>query len=99
MGLERSQLMPYITLSHGFAGGSVILEGMIELVVSFGKNPTKVTSIVQFIVVDQPSAYNSVLGRLTLYAIKGRNFCLSLYFEVSYEGWHRSSSRKSERGL
>ncbi|KAH9751207.1 Ribonuclease H [Citrus sinensis] len=70
MGLERSQLMPYTTPLHGFAGGSVIPEGMIELAVSFGKTPTKVTSMVRFIVVDQPSAYNSVLGRPTLYAIK-----------------------------
>ena len=62
IGLERSQLMPYTTPLHGFAGESVIPEGMIELVVSFGKTPTKVTSMVQFIVVDQPSAYNSVLG-------------------------------------
>ena len=62
MGLERSQLMPYTTQLHGFAGGSVIPEGMIELAVSFGKTPTKVTSMVRFIVVDQPSAYNSVLG-------------------------------------
>ena len=37
---------------------------------SFGKSPTKVTIMVNFIVVDQPSSYNVVLGRPTLYALK-----------------------------
>ena len=70
MGLERSQLKPYTTPLHGFAEGSVVPEGVIELTVSFGKSPTKVTTMVNFIVVDQPSSYNVVLGRPTLYALK-----------------------------
>lgn len=37
---------------------------------SFVKSSTKVTIIVNFIVVDQPSFYDTILGRSTLYAIK-----------------------------
>ena len=70
MGIERSQLKPYTTPLHGFAGGSVILEGVIELILSFEKIPTKVTTMVNFIVLNQPSSYNVVLGRPTLYALK-----------------------------
>lgn len=63
MGLERSQLKPYTTLLHGFVGGSVVPEGVIKFTVSFEKRLTKVTVMVNFIMVDQPSSYNAVLRR------------------------------------
>lgn len=68
--MERSRLKLYNTPLHKFAEGSAVTEGVIELIMSFGKNPVKVTTIVNFIIVDQPSFYNAVLGRPTLYAIK-----------------------------
>ncbi|XP_024037019.1 uncharacterized protein LOC127898886 [Citrus sinensis] len=70
MGLERSQLKPYTTPLHGFARGSVVLEGVIELTVSFEKSPTKVATMVNFNVVYQRSSYNTILERPTLYALK-----------------------------
>ena len=97
MGLERSQLKPYTTSLHGFAGGSVVPEGVIELLLSFRKSPTKVTTIVNFIVVDQSSSYNVVLGRLTLYAIKGTTsiYHYALKFQLKLElGLYKESKKK-----
>lgn len=70
MGLEISQLKPYTTPVHRFIGGSIVPEGVIGFTMSFEKSPTKVTTIVNSIIVDQPSSYNDVLRSLTLYTIK-----------------------------
>ena len=97
MRLERSRVKPYTTPFHGLAGGSVVPEGVIELLLSFRKSPTKVTTIVNFIVVDQSSSYNVVLGRLTLYAIKGTTsiYHYALKFQLKLElGLYKESKKK-----
>lgn len=50
--LERLRLKPYATPLHGFVRGSIVSKGVIKITVSFGKSPTKVTTIVNFIIVD-----------------------------------------------
>ena len=55
---------------QGFAGNEVILLGQITLKVTFGTAPCIALVDVNFIVVDNPSVYNIIIGRETLHAIR-----------------------------
>lgn len=44
--------------------------GSITLLVTLGEEPAHLIAMVDFIVVDRPSSYNVILGRLFLMAIK-----------------------------
>ena len=98
MRLEISRVKPYTTPLYGFAGGSVVPEGVIEFTVSFGKSPTKVTTMVNFIMVDQSSSYNVVLGRLTLYVIKATTsiYHYALKFQLKLELRLYKESKKKQ---
>ncbi|GMN62259.1 hypothetical protein TIFTF001_031341 [Ficus carica] len=63
-------LTPIQTPLYGFAGDCVRATGTVNLPVAIGDGPERVTRMVEFIVVDRPSAYNVILGRPTLNAIK-----------------------------
>ncbi|GMN66700.1 hypothetical protein TIFTF001_035760 [Ficus carica] len=63
-------LTPIQTPLYGFAGECVRAFGTINLPVAIGDGPEMVARMVEFIVVDRPSAYNVILGRPTLNAIK-----------------------------
>ncbi|KAJ1700967.1 hypothetical protein LUZ63_000746 [Rhynchospora breviuscula] len=66
LNLASYPLTPMDTPLVGFAGDRVIPLGTLELEVVFGKNPNSVINMVKFIVVNAPSAYNTILGRKSL---------------------------------
>ena len=53
---------------YEFGGERVYAEGAIQLPVTFGVHPAKFTQMVDFLLVDQPSAYNAINDRPTLNA-------------------------------
>ena len=55
---------------YEFGGERVYATGAIQLPVTFGVHPTKVTQMVDFLLVNQPSAYNAIIGRPTLNALR-----------------------------
>ena len=62
---------PISTPLFGFSGERVMMEGTIDLLVSFGApGGIEVTHIVSFLVVDLPSTYNIIVGRPTLNRLK-----------------------------
>uniref|UniRef100_A0A6I9QPU4 Uncharacterized protein LOC105037583 n=1 Tax=Elaeis guineensis var. tenera TaxID=51953 RepID=A0A6I9QPU4_ELAGV len=54
----------------GFTGDSVPTEGMIALTVTVGQHPKQSRALVNFLVVKAPSAYNAILGRPSLNALR-----------------------------
>ncbi|KAL0359817.1 UNVERIFIED_CONTAM: hypothetical protein Sangu_0831100 [Sesamum angustifolium] len=66
MDLGELKLRPVNTPLVGFSGSEVLSEGTIDLPVSIGKEPTRRTCMIQFLVVDSLFVYNVVLGRLGL---------------------------------
>ena len=48
--------------------------GSIQLVLTLGDPPCQTTTIVRFLIVDAPSAYNMLLGRSSLNAIRAIPF-------------------------
>ena len=70
MGIRREKLKPVSTHLRGFSGEKVLPFGSIQLVLTLGDLPCQATTMARFLVVDAPSAYNMLLGRPTLNAIK-----------------------------
>ena len=70
MGIGREKLEPVSTHLRGFSGEKVLPLGSIQLVLTLGDPPCQATTAVRFLVVDAPSAYNLLLGRPFLNAIK-----------------------------
>ena len=70
MGIGRERMEPINTHLRGFSGEKVLPLGSIQLVLTLGDPPCQATMTVRFLVVDAPSAYNMLLGRPSLNAIK-----------------------------
>ena len=70
MGIEREKLEPVSTHLRGFSGEKVLPLGSIQLVLTLGDPPCQATTMARFLFVDAPSAYNMLLGRPSLNAIK-----------------------------
>ena len=70
LGIGREKLEPVSTHLRGFSGEKVLPLGSIQLVLTLGDPPCQAMTTVRFLVVDAPSAYNMLLGRPSLNAIK-----------------------------
>ena len=70
MGIGREKLEPANTHLRGFSGEKVLPVGSIQLVLTLGEPPCQATTTARFLVVDAPSAYNMLLGRPSLNAIR-----------------------------
>ena len=70
MGIGRERLEPVSTHLRGFSGEKVLPLGSIQLVLTLGEPPCQATTTARFLIVDASSAYNMLLGRPSLNAIK-----------------------------
>ena len=70
MGIKREKLEPVSTHLRGFSGEKVLPLDSIQLVLILGDPPCQATTTARFLIVDTPSAYNMLLGRPSLNAIK-----------------------------
>ena len=70
LGIGREKLELVSTHLQGFSGEKVLPLGSIQLVLTLGDPPCQATTTVRFFIVDAPSAYNVLLGRPSLNAIK-----------------------------
>ena len=70
MGIGREKLELVNTHLRGFSGEKVLPLGSIQLVLTLGDPPCQATTTARFLIVDAPSAYNMLLGRHSLNAIK-----------------------------
>ena len=67
MNLEKISPVHVKTPLFSFTGERVLTEGSIELPTTFGiEGGTQVTRMVNYMIVDQPSAYNVIIGRPAL---------------------------------
>ena len=67
MDVSEIHPTPVKTPLFGFAGECVYTEGSINLLVTFGhEGGAQITRLVNFLIVDRPSAHNAIIGRPTL---------------------------------
>ena len=70
MDIGREKLEPVNACLRGFLGERVLPLGSVQLVLTLGDPPCQATTTVRFLIVDAPSAYNMLLGRPSLNAIR-----------------------------
>ena len=70
IGIGREKPEPVNTHLRGFSREKVLPLGSIQLVLALGEPPCQATTTARFFIVDTPSAYNMLLGRPSLNAIK-----------------------------
>ena len=70
MGIGREKLEPINACLLGISGERVLPLGSIQLVLTLGDPPCQAITTVRFLIVDTPSAYNMLLGRPSLNAIR-----------------------------
>ena len=70
MGIRREKLEPVNAYLHGFSGERVLPLGSVQLALTLGDPPCQATTTVRFLIVDALSAYNMLLGRPSLNAIR-----------------------------
>ena len=70
MGIGREKLEPVNAYLCGFSGERVLPLWSIQLVLTLGDPPCQATTTVRFLILDAPSAYNMLLGRPSLNAIR-----------------------------
>ncbi|KAJ7982768.1 Gag-pol polyprotein [Quillaja saponaria] len=70
MGISRQTLKPFKGSLVGFNGEAVEVEGSVELPVTLKDGNLKKTVMLQFCLVKLPSAYNVILGRPFLNAVR-----------------------------
>ncbi|XP_059436586.1 uncharacterized protein LOC132169590 [Corylus avellana] len=66
LGSSQEKLKPFLSPLIGFAGERVQPIGLIALLVTAGTAPRQSTIMVDFLVIDRPSAYNMIIGRPAL---------------------------------
>ncbi|KAL0457955.1 UNVERIFIED_CONTAM: hypothetical protein Slati_0422700 [Sesamum latifolium] len=66
LGIDNVQLWKVNTPLAGFSGEMIEPLGEVMLSLSLGSLPKRSTKMVKFLVVKAPSAYNIILGRLSL---------------------------------
>ena len=70
MGIGKEKLEPVSTYLRGFSEERVLPLGSIQLVLTMGDPLCQATTIVRLLIIDALSAYNMLLGRPSLNAIR-----------------------------
>ena len=70
MGIGREKLEPINAYLRGILRERVLPLGSVQLVLTLGDPPCQATTTVRFLIVDAPSAYNMLLGKPFLNAIR-----------------------------
>ena len=92
-GLRRADLTPMISPLYGFTGDSVIPEGTIKLVVTLREPPQIAIVVIDFLAVKCSLAFNKVLDRTLLRAMKA--ITSIHYLIMTHSGGDRPSPRKA----
>jgi hypothetical protein len=70
MAIDKGRILPMTTPLVGFNGEKVHPVGTISLPVTAGFEPVQSTVMIDFIIVNKPSAYHAIIGRPALNALR-----------------------------
>ncbi|XP_012846839.1 PREDICTED: uncharacterized protein LOC105966805 [Erythranthe guttata] len=70
LGIDNARFSPITTPLQGFTGEGILSMGEVELPISLWDNPCRITKMIKFLIVDKPSLYNIILGRLAIHTLK-----------------------------
>uniref|UniRef100_A0A803PYU0 HAT C-terminal dimerisation domain-containing protein n=1 Tax=Cannabis sativa TaxID=3483 RepID=A0A803PYU0_CANSA len=70
MGIQLANLAPYTQVMYDFFIQGIAPMGYIRLPLTVGENPTTKMLMAQFVVINVPSAFDTMIGRPALYDLK-----------------------------
>ncbi|XP_012839266.1 PREDICTED: uncharacterized protein LOC105959672 [Erythranthe guttata] len=70
LGIDNARFSPISTPLKGFTREGIMSMGEVELPVSLGEDPCRITKLIKFLIVDKPSPYNIILGRSAIHTFK-----------------------------
>jgi hypothetical protein len=85
MKLDKEKLRPMGAPLVGFIGEKVCPVGIVTLPITIGTYPKQLSKTVDFLVVDCPSAYNTIIGRPTLNRLRAVTSTYHLLFKFPTE--------------
>lgn len=98
IGFKRKILKPVRTPLMGFARENAFLEGSIQRLFTVGEAPNRSTIVVNFLMIKSPFAYNAILGRPTLNALRAATSTYHLMIKFLTKKWrHRLGTWRSIR--
>jgi hypothetical protein len=62
MGIDRERIKPFASPLIGFDGEVVFPMGIIPFPATAGTTPQLATVMIDFLVIDRPSAYNAIMA-------------------------------------
>ncbi|CAA0819345.1 Unknown protein [Striga hermonthica] len=98
MGIDRKEVQSCRERIHGFNGQMTTPVGQVTLLIRYGEKGQPTQTILEtFKIVDCPSEYNAILGRTTLYELRGTVSIFHYFFKFltsDGEGTHRGDQRE-----
>jgi hypothetical protein len=86
MGIDRDKIKPFRSLLVGFGVEVVYPIGIIPLLLTAGTTPRLSTVMVDFLVIDRPSAFNAIIGRPALNKLRAATLTYHLMMKFPIEG-------------
>ena len=86
MKLDKKRIRPFTLPLVSFTGDRIVSRGIVTLAVIAGTYPTQVTKEIDFLTVDCPSTYNTILGRPALNRLRAATstYYLKVKFPIAY---------------
>ena len=85
MAIRREKLELVNAYLLGFSGEKLLPLGSVQLVLTLGDPSCQATTTIKFLILDAPSAYNMLLGRPSLNAIRAIPFAYHMVVKFPME--------------
>ena len=83
IGFTEDELDPNSSPLYGFTEDHVVPKGVVKLTITIGEHPRTSTVLINFLVVDAPSAINEIIRRPLLRALKAATSIYHLTIKFS----------------
>ena len=97
MKLDKKRIRLFTSLLVSFTGGKIVPRGIVTLTVIAGTYPALVIKEIDFLIVDCPSTYNIILGRLALNRLKA--VTSTYHLKVKFPTAHRIGEIRGDQVL
>ena len=86
MKMDKKRIKHFTSPLVSFTGDRIILRAIVTLIGIAGTYPVQVTKEIDFLIVDYPSTYNIILGRLALKRLKAASstYYLKVKFPITH---------------
>ena len=86
MKLDKKRIKPFISPLVSFTGDRIVLRYIVTLTMITGTYPAQVTKEIDFLIINCPSTYNIILGRLAINRLRAvmSTYHLKVKFPITH---------------